>query len=90
MPAQRPDGVLREEASDHRSRLLVRGEAEAQLPGAAGLLQDQLHLQVRNRFHATVVEKLRDATLSVMSQFMMSRPRGGGAGVDWVFIDSDL
>lgn len=46
VPGQRPDGVLRAPAPDHRSRLLLRGEAEAQLSGAAGHLQDQLHLQV--------------------------------------------
>lgn len=43
---QRPDGVLGTPASDHRARLLLRGETKAQLPGAAGLVQDQLHLQV--------------------------------------------
>lgn len=46
VPDKRPDSVFWTQASDHRPRLLVRREAETQLSRAAGLLQDQLHLQV--------------------------------------------
>lgn len=37
-------------AADHRARVLLRGEGEAQLPEFAGLLQDELHLQVSRRW----------------------------------------
>lgn len=60
VPTQRSDGVFRAQAADHRSRLLLRRKAEAQLSGAAGLVQDQLHLQVgRNHSSSPLITSLQ-------------------------------
>lgn len=65
LPCQRPDCLFRAPPADHCARLLLRGEAEAQLSGAAGLLQDQLHLQVAQQqlstFNIAVVSVLHSA-----------------------------
>lgn len=55
VPTQRSDGLFRAQAANHRSRLLLRRKAEAQLSGAAGLVQDQLHLQVGKNHSSSIL-----------------------------------
>lgn len=47
LSSRRSVGLLRAQTTDHRAGLFVWRQREAQLPGTASLMQDQLHLQVK-------------------------------------------